>query len=338
MLIESAAAFSATELHAQAEGGGWGEGYTLAYSKTDAGVTTAVHWVTALMCLVIAVLLSREEPSAWSPADVPPALYGLATIQLLAAVVASYCSWRAVRLRHTYYNTDRWDNITATLQVLAAVAGTFWLNGTASPTWLVVGPILVYCATLMVQKTGLILITVVTLSAIGSAAVNDGWTVHALPVTLAVIVGIPATFLVIYKIAAHMYGDSESNMWSREVLTARVRDLSDPLERAAGGDLTIAGALLAIVEAGNQGDDDPLLALTGSFDHTLESLGGFLFFFFGAANCFHDDPLLAFFAFFQNCLVWWGVLVLGGGGGGAADWCCCFSGVGCCSGAGCGGV
>jgi len=89
-----------------------------------------------------------------------------------------------------------------------------------------------------------------------------------------VLVLVPATFLVVRAIAAHMYGDSETSMWSREVLNARVRDLSNPLEQVAGGDLTIAGSLLAIVEVGKEGEDDPLLLLTGSFDDTLESLRG----------------------------------------------------------------
>jgi methyl-accepting chemotaxis protein len=70
-----------------------------------------------------------------------------------------------------------------------------------------------------------------------------------------------------------MYGGSEENMWQREVLAARVRDLSAPLQRVAGGDLSMAGELIHVV-AGDDTESDPLVALTSSFDHTLGSLRG----------------------------------------------------------------
>jgi hypothetical protein len=51
-------------------------------------------------------------------------------------------------------------------------------------------------------------------------------------------------FFILRAVAQHMYTGSEENMWQREVLAARVRDLSAPLERAAAGDLSMAGQLV----------------------------------------------------------------------------------------------
>jgi len=63
-------------------------------------------------------------------------------------------------------------------------------------------------------------------------------------------------------------------MWEREVLTARVRELSGPLELIAGGDLSLAGRLVDLIETSGDVNDNHLRELTGSMDHSLESLRG----------------------------------------------------------------
>ena len=91
---------------------------------------------------------------------------------------------------------------------------------------------------------------------------------------IAIIVLLPMTYLMLRAVSQHMYGDSEKSMWEREVLTARVRELSVPLEQIATGDLSLAGKLVDFIETDREVNDDHLRELTGSMDHSLESLRG----------------------------------------------------------------
>ena len=74
----------------------------------------------------------------------------------------------------------------------------------------------------MVGISGLLLASAVVAGAVGSATVNDGWSVQGLPATVAVLVALPMAFLLVRAVANHMYADSEQNMWQRQVLAARV--------------------------------------------------------------------------------------------------------------------
>jgi methyl-accepting chemotaxis protein len=113
----------------------------------------------------------------------------------------------------------------------------------------------------------------IAVTAAMSATTNGQWTVESLPVTIGVVVFIPIAYLMLRRVSQQMYGDSETSMWNREMLTARVREISVPLAQAAEGDLTMAGSLADLAEVGRT-EDDPLFILTGSLDHTLESLRG----------------------------------------------------------------
>jgi methyl-accepting chemotaxis protein len=132
---------------------------------------------------------------------------------------------------------------------------------------------MIYAATLMVGISGVLLAGAVTAGAVVSASLNDQWTPERLPTTLAVLLALPLGFFILRTVAQHMYAGSEENMWQREVLAARVRDLNAPLEQAAAGDLSMAGQLVHAMGA-ERFENDPLVELTGSFDHTLESLRG----------------------------------------------------------------
>ena len=94
-------------------------------------------------------------------------------VQGSIALAATLFAWRAFFGGHSYFQTDRWDNVCAWSQAAAAVTGTYVLNGTASPTWLAVGVVLAYASTLMVGISGWFFIAAVTAGAIGSATVND---------------------------------------------------------------------------------------------------------------------------------------------------------------------
>ena len=91
-------------------------------------------------------------------------------------------------------------------------------------------------------------------------------------------------------------------MWARQLLAARVRDLTRPLDQAANGDLSVAGGLRAV-------------GRNGQSEATRWCIAGRV--------VRSDVGVVAGFG-------------VSGAGGWGADWFCCFSGVG--GGSGAGGV
>src|SRR5262249_31710277 len=143
-------------------------------------------------------------------------------------------------MRHYRYDqTGWWDNCTVFTVVPALVAGTFFAGGTASPLWFMVAVVATYASTLVVGYLGWSLASILVLGAAGSAWYNDQWT-DGRTITLAVVIGVPGCFLLLRAVAQELYNDSEANMWARDLLAARVADLTAPLELAADGDLSVA--------------------------------------------------------------------------------------------------
>ena len=251
-----------------------GEGYSLAFARSDGLVTTIMHWSVTLLCFGLAILVARADVAAdGGPLTLSPLTWLLLAFQVAVAATATFLAWRAVNEGHSYDQTDLWDHTSVWLQIGAGVVGTYVLHGTASPTWLAVGVALAYASTLMVGVSGWMLVLFVVVGASGSATVNDQWTATGLPWAVAVVVAIPIGFLVLRGIAQHLYAESEDNMWERQLLGARVRDLTEPLGQAAAGDLTVAGELVGFARADHFGND-PLVVLTGSVDQALGALRG----------------------------------------------------------------
>jgi methyl-accepting chemotaxis protein len=123
----------------------------------------------------------------------------------------------------------------------------------------------------MVGWLGIVLTFVLVGGSGASALANGQWTSADLAVTLGVMLGVPMAFLVLRAITQQIYADSEANMWAQQLLAARVSDLTRPLDRAANGDLSVAGGLRPLAQTG-QSEVDPLVMLAGSFDRTLGSL------------------------------------------------------------------
>ena len=110
---------STDQLLQQAEEG-WGEGYTLAYGRADAQMTTLMHWGVALLCFGLAALVVRGEVgSSWLD-DIAPLTWGMLAFQGAVAVVVTSLAWRAYRNQHSYYQTDHWDQAGTWSQVTGA--------------------------------------------------------------------------------------------------------------------------------------------------------------------------------------------------------------------------
>ena len=194
----------------------------------------------------------------------------MASVQLIAAGVALFSAQRAIVRHYRYDQTDRSGPTTSFAQVFAAVTGTFLVGGSASPLWFAVGVAATYTATLVVGRLGWVMAGGLVGGAAASAAYNQQWT-NGLATTSAVVIGIPLAFLILRGVAQQLYIDSEENMFARDLLAARVADLTQPLELAAEGDLSVAGELATLAQKGHT-EVDPLVTLASAFDRTLSSL------------------------------------------------------------------
>ncbi|MEO8329025.1 MAG: hypothetical protein ABI586_03380 [Candidatus Nanopelagicales bacterium] len=233
-----------------------------------------MHWGTALLAAVVSVIWLGIDVTAWaSLSKLPLLLLATLSIQVGLAVSATVFSIQAVRRNSNYAETDRWDHLTSIGAVAAAAVGTTVLGGAASPLWFVVLVSMTYLALLTVGNSGNVVAICLALAVAGSATFNQQWDLADRAKTTAVLIGLPFAFLVSKYLAHHLFTATENVGWEREVLGARVMELSGLLQRAAGGDLSVAGGLVAVVD-GDRFGDDHLLLLARSFDETLGSLRG----------------------------------------------------------------
>jgi methyl-accepting chemotaxis protein len=191
--------------------------------------------------------------------------------QLGLAVVASLLAARAVRHEHTFERTDPWDGTASAAHLALIVVGTFVTGGATSPLWFAALLPAAYLANAWVARLGEASAAVLAVAAAASAAANGQFSDGGLAYALAVTIGMPALFLLVMLNARGLYADTEQRAFEREILRARVADLSHLLERAEAGDLDVAGQL---AEAAGEDDvtDDSLLTLARAFDATLRSL------------------------------------------------------------------
>jgi methyl-accepting chemotaxis protein len=248
-------------------------GYSLLFGPRDRQITIGVHCFVAFSSVVLTLLLSRAGGNdAWL-SGLRPATWTLLGIQVVVASVASLFAWRAVRVGHTYEDTDLWDHTTTLVHLGAVVAGTYVLGGVTSPLWLAVAVLVGYAANLMTGIGGPFVLALIPVAVAGAAQAHGQWSAAQLPWTVGLMIGVTALFYFMRVTARGLYADAERNMWERERLATRVSDLTGPLESASRGDLSVAGELRSIALAG-QAENDPLTGLAGSFDSTLESLRG----------------------------------------------------------------
>lgn len=240
-------------------------GDSLRFTTRNLIETTVVQVGVAAFSAVVLWLYAANTAhvSVW--------LWAILGVQVVVAGVAVTLAQRATRQHHTFEQTDWWDGITAATQLALIVAATCISGGVHSPMWFVSLVVCAYLASAWVGRRGEVTAVLLGLAAACSAQVNAQWTGAALPMTVAVCVGLPTLYLVVMANARGLYRDSERREWEREVIRARVRDLSALLQRAESGDLDVAGQLSQMV-ADEGLEDDNLLTLTRAFDATLGSL------------------------------------------------------------------
>ncbi len=240
-------------------------GDSLQFTRRNLIETTVVQVGVVAFAATVLWLYSTTAtaPSPW--------VWATLGTQFVVALVAVTFAQHATRHHHTFEQTDRWDGATALTQIALVAAATYVSGGVHSPMWFVTLLACGYLANAWVGRRGEATAVLLGLAAAGSAWVNGQWTGQSLPMAVAVTVGLPTLYLVVMANARGLYGDSEKREWEREVIRARVRDLTALLERAEAGDLDVAGQLSQMVSDEGLADDN-LLTLTRSFDATLGSL------------------------------------------------------------------
>ena len=201
----------------------------------------------------------------------PTVVWALVGGQLVVTLAAIALASRAARSGHTFERTDTWDGALAAGQLALVVACTYATGGCTSPMWFVAVIAVGYLANVWVTRHGEVTAVVLGLAAVGSSLAHGQWTGAALPLAVAVSVGMPVLYVLVMANARALYGDAEKRAWEREILRARVGDLSELLQRAEAGDLNVAGQL-SVIAADHELEDDNLLTLSRAFDATLGSL------------------------------------------------------------------
>ncbi|HVQ88515.1 MAG TPA: hypothetical protein VMT88_10060, partial [Actinomycetes bacterium] len=230
-----------------------GSGYSLLFSRTDRNMALATHWGMAGLTAVISILWF-DAAHALDVSRIPVLSMVTLTVQIVVAVAVSVLATRAVRIESTYQDTDLWDNLTSMTQTAAVIVATVVLGGSHSPLWFVVVVGMTYIAMLAVGWRGYLAGACIASGVAVSAAANDQWVGSEISVTIAAMFGLPFAYFLCRHLAHQLYVTTEENVWEREVLRARVVELSGLLERAAAGDLSVAGGLSSVVAGDRFGD------------------------------------------------------------------------------------
>ncbi len=242
-------------------------GYSLPFTKGDRAYLVVARWGITFATAGLVILLGR----AGSYRDHAALLLATILGQVAVSLAATLFAFRAVRLSHNYLQTDRWDFTTASLHLGLLVVGTFVTGGTSSLLWLMVGAGVAYLAALTTGRSAFVAIALLWLGAGWSAHLNGQWGTSGQPATFAVLVALPLELMLVRSITRQLYIAAEATAWDRAVLRSRVADLSKLLDRAAKGDLSVAGQLGAVV-ADERFADDNIRILADQFDQTLLAL------------------------------------------------------------------
>lgn len=239
-------------------------GDTLAFTRRNMIETILVN---VGLVVIAGVVLGLSALTS----TLPPLVWWLLTAQAVVAAAGSVLAVRATRSGHTFEQTDAWDGTVTAAALALLVAGTYPTGGYRSPLWFVVVLAVAYLANVWVRRRGEIAAASIGIAAVGCGIVTGQWSGDTRALAVAISVGMPLLYVLVMANARSLYGDSEQRSWEREVLRARVGDLSRLLQRAEAGDLNIAGQL-SLLAADDGLADDNLLTLTRAFDATLGSL------------------------------------------------------------------
>ncbi len=182
---------------------------------------------------------------------------------------------------HTYLRTDRWDTVTGVAQAVVLSLATIWTGGVSSAQWLSIVVLSAYLGTVMVYRAGwamaglLAVLPAVTQYA-AEEALPDASS-ESVTMLLALTLGLPAAFLIVRGVSRSLYDTAEGTGWDQAQLVDQVRQLSEALASASQGDLTTRVELVHLDDSANEFGLERtqyIVALSRSFDHTLESLRG----------------------------------------------------------------
>ena len=249
-------------------------GASLTFTLRNAVETTALQWSLVGLSALISWLWLTSHHHV-----VPVTWYAVVAVSAVVAVTATGLAWRAYQQRTVFEETDWWDGITSAVQMALVMVLATLTGGSTSPLWLMVLLAAVYLATVLVYTAGWFVLGLLVAGAVTSAAVTGTWRGSDVAYAVALVIGLPAIFLLVRGVSRSLYDTAEQNGWSQEVLTARVEELSAVLAKTSQGDLTVSVPRHGDVAGRGESPEwlatrAPLDALAGSFDHTVAALRG----------------------------------------------------------------
>ena len=235
------------------------------FTKQDVLSILTLHSAVVVALGLIAVLnlyyldVSIIVPLMWSA-------FGLAVLVGSAASVFAARSWLK---QIAIGNTGLWDQSTVWLQLLAITAMAAATGGVAGYAWVAFFVMVPYLGiTFMSNWTVRLSGAAMAAGLVVAGSVAHGWNAETIPLGTLVAFTLIVSAWITDQTAAYMYGLRLSANESRDNITSQVQSLSDSLAQISQGNLSVG--LLESAE------DVPehLHVLTGSIDHTLQSLRG----------------------------------------------------------------
>ena len=250
-------------------------GASLRFTKRNMIESIALHLGLVLFSVTLGLVLfhGRQE-------TVPVPLWGVWALGAGIAVSVVVLAVRAFYGRHTYARTDPWDSWLGIVQTVTVAAAAVWTGGVASAQWLAVVVAIAYLGTVLVFGLGWLMVGLLAVAPVAAqlAAGGDLGTMDTGTVTLLIglTVGLPSAFLIVRGVSRSLYDSAEGSGWDQAQLIEQVRRLSEALSAASQGDLTAHVELDQIDDGDEFGleRNQYLVALSGSFDHTIGSLRG----------------------------------------------------------------
>jgi methyl-accepting chemotaxis protein len=240
--------------------------HNLLFTARNGVETLALHWGLLVAAAgLLAALVSLDA------ANVTPLLVSAAATQLVCAVVVSALVVAAVRLHHSYDQTDRWDGPSAAVPVLTLAAITIETGGPRSPAWVLVFLATAYLATALPHEfRAYVAGVLLALPAISMYASGNNSSIDLVWVSVMTL-SLPVMYLFVRGISRALYDEADRIAADHRDFQEHVAELSTVLGSMAVGDLYYAGIRASEVAHDSNGD---LAGLATSMDDTLESLRG----------------------------------------------------------------
>ncbi len=235
------------------------------FTRRDFLSTLCLHVGVVLLLGLAALLTVRYldvEAAAW------PVLAALWVFSCVTGAVASTFAARAWLRQLPIETTGIWDQPTVWLQLGAITALTATTGGPAGVAWVPYFVVIPFLGVTFVPKTLRFMSVGLALAFLSTGFVTDTWGPTTIPVGVMVALGLALSTWFMEQSASYLYDLRYEANAERDVVNAKVEELSSALADVSRGNLVVT---LGTVDA-----DAPVFVqeLSGSLDETLGHLRG----------------------------------------------------------------